>query len=688
MRRMIYVSLSAFLLALVAVTAMGQTQTQSRVATGQPEREGPAKMVHPRSTRIAAPASAVFTRQVSPLPDDAVFSASPRTSGERASIVKTQLANNNSQPFWPQWGLDPQHGLQANVAGQRLNQILAAVTYDALIADEEGQNGGNLLAHFQVPLIDGNDVYMESKDGAYSLNTYSTERWHQNKFTWQGGTLVKVWTFDTDWIAPGSTNDFWEPVYHAALANGFVYDMGAGGTLFKLNKSNGSVVKRLNPFGTTVDPNTFTASPPSVDASGNVYYNVVKIVDNTQDFFSSDVVNSWLVKVTPNDTITKVTYTTLLSQATIKGEAVPAGTAQCEVAFSGTLLPWPPSPNAVPGTTTCGTQRAGLNVAPAIAPDGTIYTVSKGHFVTRYNYLIAVRPNMTGKWAASMRGRLHDGCNDGTVQGSILPVNGQPGGCRVGSTNGVDPEVNHAGMGRVLDDESSTPTVAPDGSILFGAYTRYNYAQGHLLQFSANGDFLHSFGFGWDSTPAIFNRDDQQLVASNQGNAYSIVIKNNHYSGLGSYCNDDTICPTDRTATNPASPEAYFVTQLNSNLGIQWSFQNTNTESCTRNPDGTITCVNDHPHGFEWCVNAPVLDVNGIVYANSEDGNLYSINQGGTQRQRLFQQQAIGAAYTPASLGPDGKIYSENQGILFVVGTGHVASNGWNGVFRPHMGSR
>jgi len=287
MRRMIYVSLSAFLLALVAVTAMGQTQTQSRVATGQPEREGPAKMVHPRSTRIAAPPSAVFTRQASPLPDDAVFSASPRTSGERASIVKTQLANNNSQPFWPQWGLDPQHGLQANVAGQRLNQILAAVTYDALIADEEGQNGGNLLAHFQVPLIDGNDVYMESKDGAYSLNTYSTERWHQNKFTWQGGTLVKVWTFDTDWIAPGSTNDFWEPVYHAALANGFVYDMGAGGTLFKLNKSNGSVVKRLNPFGTTVDPNTFTASPPSVDASGNVYYNVVKIVDNTQDFFSS-----------------------------------------------------------------------------------------------------------------------------------------------------------------------------------------------------------------------------------------------------------------------------------------------------------------------------------------------------------------------------------------------------------------
>jgi len=675
MRRLASFSLGALLLALVTISATAQTQ--ARVTSGQPVPDERGRIFHPKSTRAVTSTSAVFTKQAAPLPDNTVFSASPRTSGDRASIVKTQTtANSQSTPFWPQWALDQQHSGQVNVEGQSLDQILAAVTYDALVADEEGQNGGNLLAHFQVPLIDGNDVYMESKDGSYTINTYSTERWHQNKFTWQHGNLVKLWTFDTDWIAPGSAFDFWEPVYHAALANGFVYDMGAGGTLFKLNKNNGHVVKRLNPFGNTVDPNKFTASPPSVDSNGNVYYNVVQIVDNTQDFYSSDVVNSWLVKVRPDDSISKVTYTTLLSQATIKGEAVPAGTAQCEVAFSSTLLPWPPSPNAVPGTTTCGTQRAGLNVAPAIASDGTVYTVSRGHFVTRYNYLIAVNPNLTGKWAASLRGRLHDGCTDGTVSGSVLPVNGQPGGCRVGSNNGVDPEVNHAGPGRVLDDESSTPTVAPDGSILFGAYTRYNYAQGHLFQFSANGNFLHSFGFGWDSTPALFSHED----------SYSIVIKNNHYSGLGSYCNDPNFCPTDRTATNPASPEAYFVTQLSRNLNIEWSFQNTNTESCTRNPDGTITCVNDHPHGFEWCVNAPVVDEEGIVYANSEDGNLYSINQGGTMRQRLFQQQAIGAAYTPASIGPDGKIYSENQGILFVVGSGHTASNGWKGVFRPGIG--
>jgi outer membrane protein assembly factor BamB len=214
----------------------------------------------------------------------------------------------------------------------------------------------------------------------------------------------------------------------------------------------------------------------------------------------------------------------------------------------------------------------------------------------------------------------------------------------------------------VLDDASSTPTIAPDGSIIYGAYSRYNYAQGHLMRFSSTGQFLGTFGFGWDITSGIYQHDG----------TYSIVIKNNHYGEVGSYCNVDSICPPDRTAanTNPVNPtpEAYFVSQLSPSMAIEWTFQNTNTLSCTRNSNGTITCVSDHPNGFEWCVNAPAIDANGVVYANSEDGNMYAINQGGTLKQRLFQQLALGAAYTPASLGGDGKIYSQNAGHLFVIG--------------------
>jgi outer membrane protein assembly factor BamB len=67
-------------------------------------------------------------------------------------------------------------------------------------------------------------------------------------------------------------------------------------------------------------------------------------------------------------------------------------------------------------------------------------------------------------------------------------------------------------------------------------------------------------------------------------------------------------------------------------------------------------------------VNAFGVDRNGVVYANSEDGNVFAINQGGTLRQKRFLQLAIGAAYTPMTIGPDGKIYTQNFGHLFVVG--------------------
>lgn len=580
------------------------------------------------------------------------------------------LTPNPSTPnFWPQWGLNPQHSLfLSNTTGQPINQIVTSFTYDFNVAAEKADPNaaGTLQVHYQVPLIDGSDVYVESKDGTYSNSSYGTQKWHQNKYTWQGSSLVKVWTFNTDWFAPGSSNLFWEPVYHAVLANGFLYDPGEGGTIFKINKSDGSVVKRINPFGSTVDPNTFTASPLSTDGKGNIFYNVIKVVGNTDaNWLSNDVLNSWLVKVGPDDSISMVSYSTLLSQAVIKGDSVPAGNGRCSVQFANEDLPWPPSPNANPQTIMCGSQRAAMNKAPAIASDGTIYTVSKGHLVTRYNYLIAVNPNLTGKWAASLRNRLNDGCGVSMAIGNPGGANAN-GGCRAGATFGVDPGTNEPPPARILDDDSSTPTVAPDGSIFLGTYSLYNFAQGHMLHFSGNGDFLNSFNFGWDSTPAIYPHDG----------TYSVIFKNNHYGGPGStpttsfgdYCDDPNWCPNRSPSSSFLGPEDFFVTQFDPNLNVQWSFQNTNTQSCTRNPDGTITCVTDHPNGFEWCVNAPMVDANGVVYANSEDGNLYTIAQGGTMQQRLFQQQAVGAAYTPTSMDSIGRIYSENNGVIFVAG--------------------
>jgi hypothetical protein len=669
MQRLIFCA-SALVIALAPIS--GHAQTRSRhlldLAGDRDARAGS----HVESNRlIAVMPQSVFSRQMDAESTKSFFDHSAVWSGSPAQGTFVQV--QDASPSWPQWAQNPQHTGFLNVAGQNLNQILANIVYDPLVPDEQAHNGGDLLAHYQTPLVDGNDVYMESKAGSYTAGDYATQTWHQNKFTWLGGQLTKIWTFDSDWAPPGSQHDFWEPVYHAVLANGVVYDPGAGGSIFKLNKSNGAAIKRivpsqfLNPDG-SLNAHTFTVSPLTADSSGNIYYNVLKLQDNG-NFYHNDAVDSWLVKVTPDDKIQLVSYTAL-------NPAAPQPTDQCFNAFSASQLPWPPSATAIPPTVTCGLQRVALNVAPAIAPDGTIYSVTRAHFISRYGFLIAVNPDLTLKWATSLRGNdrvpgdyfsggyMADGCGVPASAGGLIPPNGAPGGCRVGARLGVDPATNRLGGGRVLDDQSSSPVVAPDGSIIYGAFTRYNYDQGHLMRFSSSGQFLSYFNFGWDITPGIYQHDG----------TYSIVIKNNHYGDLAPYmdCGNPTLCPTNRDMTTPTTPEQYFITQLSPTgsglMSIEWSFQNTNTLSCTRNGDGSITCVDDHPHGFEWCVNAPVIDSDGVVYANSEDGNLFAIIQGGALQKKIFQQLALGAAYTPASLGGDGKIYSQNAGHLFVVG--------------------
>src|SRR5262249_14994833 len=112
----------------------------------------------------------------------------------------------------------------------------------------------------------------------------------------------------------------------------------------------------------------------------------------------------------------------------------------------------------------------------------------------------------------------------------------------------------------------------------------------------------------------------------------------------------------------------YFIASLNPDLSVQWRFKNTNTLSCSRNADGSLSFKSDHPFGFEWCVNAPGVDVHGNVVVNSEDGNLYILPPDGTPVPNVFTNLAIGAAYTPLSIGPDGKIYSQNDGRIFVSG--------------------
>jgi len=552
------------------------------------------------------------------------------------------------QTAWPQWGQDPQHAGAAASVGQPAARILATAVYDRFARQEQNDplSGGDLLVHYQTALVDDEGaVYLEFKTGTYtSLTTWETQVWNEQRLDWVHGALVRRWAFQTDWkpvprsfAAVGPT---WEPVFHAAISGDLVYVPGFGGTVYKLSRDDGRVLAHIRPFGSAIHPDVFLTGPITVDATGNVYFVATQL--DPANPWTADAVNSWLVKVDAEGRSRTATFASLTRGA-------PRGADRCPGVFDFSQLPWPPAPDAVAPTVPCGSQRAAMNSAPAVAPNGTIYVGSVAHLTSRTAYLLAINPNLTPRWQASLRERLHDGCD------VLIPPSGTPGGCAAGAPSGVDPAENRPGAGMIIDDSTASPVVAPDGSIFYGTYTRYNYAQGHLMRFSPAGRFLGSYPFGWDDTPAIYPHDG----------TYSVITKDNRYGGVGSYCDDSAVCPPVRTA---AFPEAYYVSQLSKDLVRQWSYQNTNQLACSRGPDGKVSCVPTNPHGFEWCVNAPAVDRRGTVYANSEDGNLYVIDQGGGLRAKLFLNLAIGAAYTPVALGQDGKIYSENFGSLFVAG--------------------
>jgi hypothetical protein len=227
-----------------------------------------------------------------------------------------------------------------------------------------------------------------------------------------------------------------------------------------------------------------------------------------------------------------------------------------------------------------GSQRPGVNISPAVSADGkTIYTASVAHFNSLDANLIAVNSDLTPKWHTSLTN---------LAQGQIT--------------------------GAIIDLSSATPVVLPDGNLLFGVLAS-GTSRGYMLKFSSSGQYLTSFDFGWDDTPAVYVHDG----------TYSVITKNNFYS---------------------SGP--YYITQLNADLVPEWSYQSADN--------------------FEWCVNAPAVDRDGTVYADSEDGSLFVIKQGGTLKGQIFLQQAVGAAYTPVSIGLDGKIYTLNNGDMFVVG--------------------
>jgi hypothetical protein len=617
----------------------------------------PASGTAPQSLQVAA---ALGTLTTASYPAHITIAASGAQGSPAAIAVTFVVAGPpaSNTPFWGQWGANAQHSGLVNVAGQSVAHQLADIIYDPFVAQEQAESHGDLLAHYQAPLIDGNDVYMLIKMGAYvscSLagawrsgqacgpNAWNSVEWCEARFSWENGQLVQIWSFDSDWkpeppSPDGSGIGAWEPVFHPLDANNFIYVPGAGGTVWKVNKDTGKSVSHINPFNgmSITATNTFVSGPLTADASGNIYFNVIELTDPSQgNPWETDVLGAWLVKVTSQDQTSFLSYSALTPSA-------PAGSATtCPGPFSllygSDTYPWPPSLNAVAPTVLCGSQRPPVNLAPVIGPDGTIYTVSKAHLAPINVYLISINPDFTLKWSTSLQNVVPDGC------GVLVPISGpsntDTNSCRYGATVGVDPVTNLYSSATIADQASSSPSVLPDGSVLFAASGFDDYGRGHLFKFDSAGNFVAAYDWGWDTTPAVYPHNG----------TYSIILKDNGYQG-GNYCSDPIpFC----APKGPPGPD--WITQLNANMQVEWQFQNTTIDP-------------NHPLGYEWCTNMPALDSSGTVYVNSEDGNLYGIPQGGKSATSLFLKQVIGAAYTPLAIGPDGKFYAQNDGHLFAVG--------------------
>lgn len=300
---------------------------------------------------------------------------------------------------WSQWGQSADHDGAMCVDGQRGLRMLARITVDPFAEEEQAAAGGSLLVHYPAPLLDDDGgVYLLEKGGDLASGQ---QVWMMRGYGWHGDVLLPRWTFVSDW-KPIPTP--WEPMFQGALGeHGTIFVPGAGGTVFELDRCSGATLRRIQPFGDVLDPLTWVSGGLTVDERGNLYYNVIRIE------LGGPIpdAHGYLVRVSRRGRIDLVDYRTLIPGA-------PAATDLCFAGFGAMQppppRPWPPPPQpdgspTLPPQFPCGSQRPGVNVTPAIGRDATIFTVSRAHGgrANDYAYVIALRPDLSLKWATSPR---------------------------------------------------------------------------------------------------------------------------------------------------------------------------------------------------------------------------------------------------------------------------------------------
>ena len=212
------------------------------------------------------------------------------------------------------------------------------------------------------------------------------------------------------------------------------------------------------------------------------------------------------------------------------------------------------------------------------------------------------------------------------------------------------------GQAQVFTTGTSTPMVAPDDRVYYGALESpfgSNAVRGWMLQFDAALNPAGPPGaFGWDDTPSVVPAASVPAYAG--PSSYLLMTKYNFYTGIGDGTN--RIAILDPLATQiDAFSGATVMKEIYTILG----------------PTPDSEADPSFPNAVrEWCINTALVDpFKHSVLAGSEDGRLYrwDLNTNSFS-EAITLTPGVGEAYTPTLAGPDGQVYAINNATLFAVG--------------------
>jgi hypothetical protein len=202
---------------------------------------------------------------------------------------------------------------------------------------------------------------------------------------------------------------------------------------------------------------------------------------------------------------------------------------------------------------------------------------------------------------------------------------------------------------------SATPMVGPDGDVYYGVLANPETShdgRGWLLHYNATLTREKIPGsFGWDETVSMV---PARAVPSYHGpSSYLLVSKYDNYI-IGSQGNGHNEVAVLDPGVSQKDPFSDVKT-----MKVVESVLSPDHEPGT--PAGAR---------YEWCINSAVVDsADDSVFVNSEEGMLYRWDLAtNTLAEKIHLNAPRGESYTPTMLGPDGTVYSINDGYLYAVG--------------------